>query len=415
MFDLEPTITLPWLVRLRWLFVVGQVATYIAVRFMFGGSPPWWPFAVAIAVMAGSNLLIALESARQWSPSRVMGVALLLDTTLLTVQLAALGGATNPFTVMFLVYITLSAVVLSARWTTAVALLAISGFALLFAVPAEMHVHHSGPPLLNPHLQGMWAAFALAAVLTGFFVRKISRAIGTQREQIATLREGAARNARLASLATLAAGAAHELNNPLSTIAVAAHEAARHAKLLDGAGSVSADLALILEQVDRCQKILHQMAARASTPESAEQITTADLVSGLRRQLGDRASSVEFEIVGGERSLALPAESVVQASLALIKNALDASRAGDPVRVEISHDATQVAIRVEDRGSGIAQDVLARVGEPFFTTKPPGRGLGLGVFLARVFFESRGGALVIESSEGVGTRALARIPVEAAA
>ena len=74
-----------------------------------------------------------------------------------------------------------------------------------------------------------------------------------------------------------------------------------------------------------------------------------------------------------------------------------------------------MTIAVVDRGEGIAADVLARVGEPFFTTKPPGRGLGLGVFLARMFFESHGGALSFESTPGAGTRALARLPLGGAA
>src|SRR5687767_12167920 len=156
MFDLEPTITLPWLIRLRWLFVIGQGVVWCVVRFGFGSTLPWWPFAVAVATLSISNVAVA-RLARRWPPARVMGGVLLLDTALLTVQLAGLGGATNPFTVMYLVYITLSAVVLSARWATAVALLAISGFALLFVVPAETHVHHTGSPIGNPHLQGMWA------------------------------------------------------------------------------------------------------------------------------------------------------------------------------------------------------------------------------------------------------------------
>jgi two-component system sensor histidine kinase RegB len=414
MFDLEPTITLPWLVRLRWLFVTGQAVVWLALRFGFGIDPPLWPFAVAIGVTSVSNVLIASRAARAWPPARVMGGALLLDTALLTLQLAGLGGATNPFSVMYLVYITLSAVVLSARWTTAVALLAIAGFALLFVVPADMHIHHSGPALSNPHLQGMWTAFVLAAALMAFFVRKISRAIATQREQIASLRELAARNAQLVSLATLAAGAAHELNNPLSTIAVAAHEAALRAKQLPDAGSVAGDLDLILEQVDRCQKILHQMAARANAPKPAHAITTDELVSQIRHQLGERSALVEIEVVGQPGALALPADAVVQSAIALIKNALDASPPGDRVRVEIHREASAIAFKIEDRGPGIPQDVLSRVGEPFFTTKPPGRGLGLGVFLARVFFESRGGNLSIESTVGVGTRALARIPIEVA-
>jgi len=411
MFDLEPTITLPWLVRLRWLFVAGNLVVWAIVRLGFGTPLAWWPFATAIAVQASSNLLVSSVLVHRWPPARIMGIALLLDTAVLTVQLAGLAGATNPFTVMYLVYITLSAVVLSARWTTAVALLAIAGFALLFAVPAEMHVHHSGPPLLNPHLQGMWAAFVVAAVLTAFFVRRISRAIATQREQIAALREAAARNARHASLATLAAGAAHELNNPLSTIAVAAHEACLAAKRLPAAASVASDLDLILDQVDRCQQILHQMAARVSASDAVTTIEIDALVAELRGQLGERAERVDIRVTGAPGEIALPTAPVVQSIVALIKNALDASGPADRVHVAIGREPSAVSICVEDRGSGIPDDVLGKVGEPFFTTKAPGRGLGLGVYLARMFFESQGGGLSIESTPGAGTRACARLPL----
>jgi two-component system, sensor histidine kinase RegB len=104
----------------------------------------------------------------------------------------------------------------------------------------------------------------------------------------------------------------------------------------------------------------------------------------------------------------------VQSLVALVRNALDASGLEGRVLLEIEHRPSAVSIKVEDRGTGIPPDVLAKVGEPFFTTKAPGRGLGLGVFLARVFFESRGGELSIESTPGVGTRAVARLPLEAA-
>jgi two-component system sensor histidine kinase RegB len=412
MFDLEPTITLPWLVRLRWLFAVGQLVAWSVVRWGFGIVLPWWPFAIALAILAGSNLLLETATVRRRPPAQVMGTALLLDTVLLTVQLAGLGGASNPFTVMYLVYITLSAIVLSARWTTAVALLATAGFALLFAVPTEMHVHHSGPPLLNPHLQGMWAAFVVAAGLTAFFVRRISRAIATQREQIAALREAASRNARHASLATLAAGAAHELNNPLSTIAVAAHEACLRAKRLPDAASVAADLDLILAQVDRCQQILHRMAARVTEPDAITPVRTDDLVAELRRELGDRADRVDVHVATDAGQIAVPTAPVVQSLVALVKNALDASAPTERVKLAITRDGTAIAIEVADRGEGIPEEVLTKVGEPFFTTKAPGEGMGLGVFLAKVFFESHGGALSIESTPGVGTTARARLPVE---
>lgn len=410
-FDLEPKITLPWLVRLRWAFVVGQIVIFAVVRIGFSKPLAWWPFAIATLVPALSNLAIGRRPICDLSPAHIMGGVLLVDTALLTAQLAGVGGASNPFTVMYLVYITLSAIVLSAKWTTAVATLAIAGFALLFAAPTEMHVHHSGPLLLNPHLQGMWVAFVVAAALTAFFVRRISRAIATQREQIGALRETAARNARHASLATLAAGAAHELNTPMSTIVIAAHEAMLCARTLADGGAITADLELIVQQVERCQQILHQMAARVTAVDIERTIGADELVAQVRAQLGDRGAAVDIAVTGCASPLLLPAAPVVQSLLALIRNALDASTNDARVRVEIRCDKASATITVEDSGVGIPEDVLAKVGEPFFTTKPPGRGLGLGVFLARVFFESHGGALEIESGLGVGTRAVAHLPV----
>jgi two-component system sensor histidine kinase RegB len=411
MFDLEPTITLPWLIRLRWALLVGQIVVYAAVRGALATQLAWWPFAAAGGVLAASNLALRRATTR-WSPGSVMGAALVLDVVVLTVQLAGLGGAMNPFSVMYLVYITLSAIVLSARWTTAVALLAIVGFASLFLVPANAHIHVAGSALTNPHLQGMWAAFVLAAGLTGFFVRRISRAIATQRDQIATLREAAARNARHASLATLAAGAAHELNNPLSTIAVAAHEAHLRARRVADE-PLAADLELILAQVERCQRILHQMAARVGAVDATGTATTDELLAEVRAQLGDRAARMDIRVTGGPSQLAVPAAPVAQSLVALISNGLDASAADARIALEIRNEGAALAFEIADRGPGIADDVLAKIGEPFFTTKPPGRGLGLGVFLARAFFESHGGALSIESQPGRGTRALARLPAGA--
>jgi two-component system sensor histidine kinase RegB len=409
MFDLEPTITLPWLRRLRWSFVAGQLAVWLGMRFALDTHLALWPFALAMAVTAFSNVAIERAPSR-WAPATVMGSALLLDVVVLTVELAVLGGATNPFTVMYLVYITLSAVVLSARWTTASATLAIAGFALLFAVPTEMHVHHSGRPIFDPHLRGMWAAFVLAAVLMAFFVRRISRAIAVQRDQIAALREATARNARLASLATLAAGAAHELNNPLSTIAVAAHEAALRAHALTEGTAVATDLELILDQVDRCQRILHQMAARVSSDDSDARIRTEQLVGALRRELAEHAPRIDLRLEAAPDELAIPAAGTVQSLVALLKNALEASPPDERVSFELRGDGDGVAFEVLDHGTGMAPDILEKVGDPFFTTKPPGRGLGLGVFLARVFFESRGGSLAIDSQVGRGTCATARLP-----
>lgn len=410
--------TLPWLVRLRWLAVLGQGLAVAAARWLLGMSFSWWLLSGLVLVAAASNLLLALVARRLprgWSAARTMGGVLTFDTLLLTGLLAASGGPMNPFTVFYLVHITLSAVVLDVGWTTLVAALSFGGFGLLFLLPgAGQHAHHAGPSI-GPHLQGMWVAFVLAAGLTTYFVRQVTQAIGRQREQIATLREAAARNARLAAITTLAAGAAHELGSPLGTIAVAAHEASLGLGRLPDARDIAEDLQLILLEVERCQEILGHMAARAmQSTDQIGPIRIAELVRSVRAHLGDeRGARVEFRLDAPEPDLHLPVQETAQSIIALARNGLDASPAGETIRIELGRRGADAHITVEDHGSGIPEALLPRIGEPFFTTKQPGRGLGLGIFLVRAFAESHGGELSIESKPGVGTRARMRIPMPA--
>lgn len=407
--DLEPDATLPWLVRLRWLVVLGQLGALV-VAWWLDVDVTVWLYLAAVAVSALSNALLAFGlRPRCATTASVLGCVLVLDVLLLTALLAASGGASNPFTVLYLVHITLSAVVLSARWTATLAVLSIAGFGLLFLLPADPHAHHRTTAL--GHLEGMWVAFGLATALTAYFVWRVTRAIAAQREQIASLRETSARNARLASLTTLAAGAAHELGSPLGTIAVAAHEAHLGARRVRGAEAIVEDLALIQLEVERCHNILQRMAARAADAETAVPVTAAQLSAQLVDELGpERAARVELSIDEPDRALRVPAGHLVQSVVALVRNALDASAPDQIVKVVVSGTDGETRISVEDRGAGIPHEVLGRIGEPFFTTKQPGHGLGLGVFLARAFFESCGGSLAIESSPGAGTRALVSLP-----
>lgn len=416
--SLEPDATVRWLVRLRWVLLAAQAAV-LGVGLAVGATATWWLVCAAVAAGAVSNLWLART---RGEAARRLGPALAIDVGLLTVLLAASGGPMNPFTILYLVYITLSVVVLSARWTTVLTALALGGYAALFVVvpPATMpagHHHHGADAGMGAHLHGMWLAFALGAVLTGFFVRRMTDALARQQAQIAALREAAARSARLASLTTLAAGAAHELGSPLTTIAVAAHDA--HLAAKSAAPALAADLALIIDEVGRCQAVLDRMSVRASgTVEDDVVVDAETLTARLAEHLGPtRAAAVRFATADPRFAVRTSVEHLAQSIVALINNALDASPAGAPVEVELrtSAERPEVEVEVVDRGLGIAADLVARVGEPFFTTKQPGRGLGLGVFLARAFFESQGGTLTVTSAPGVGTRALATLPVAGAA
>jgi two-component system sensor histidine kinase RegB len=369
-----------------------------------------------MAAMASSNVLLARWLQKN-SDTRVAGAVvggmLVFDTVLLTLLLVFSGGPMNPFTVLYLVHITLAAVVLGGPRALWVAALSVACFALLFFAPEGLADPHAHALLMAHHLQGMWAAFTLAAVLIAFFVGRISVTIAAQRERIAALREGAARNARLASLTTLAAGAAHELGTPLGTIAVAAHELELALHRNEDA-ELLADARLIQEEVERCHEIVGKMGSRVGVgDENVRAIDDEELILRLRARFdAERARRIRIESVTGFPPIHAPVEELLHSLYALVKNALDASALGEDVRIRLSREREVMCIAVQDSGPGMPATVLARAGEPFFTTKEPGRGLGLGLFLTRAFAESQGGALSLESVEGRGTLAVLKLPVE---
>src|SRR6218665_3315595 len=196
-------------------------------------------------------------------PEGLTWAVMALDVVLLTVLLELSGGASNPFSALYLVHIALAAVVLREGWTWALTVLAVACFGELFVgAPAHHHIHD-----MRMHLEGMWAAFALAAGFIVYFVQRVTRALAAREAELVSARAASARHDKLAALATLAAGAAHELSTPLSTIAVVARELERHLERAGQETSSLEDVRLIREQVARCRDILARMASDAGASQ----------------------------------------------------------------------------------------------------------------------------------------------------
>src|SRR5262249_37564722 len=163
-------------------------------------------------------------------------------------------------------------------------------------------------------------AFLLASGFTAFFVRRVTQAIRAQRDEIAALRVASARNARLASLTTLAAGAAHELGTPLGTIAVAAHEALAAAERLPNASAIVDDLRLIELETERCRDILGQLTTHArERNETPLDVRADEVVRALRSHLTREAlERVEVVEEAPELRLKAPAGALAQSIAALV-------------------------------------------------------------------------------------------------
>ena len=410
-------ITLTWLVRLRWGFFLAQAATVVLARYVLDVDVPIAALAAVVATSGASNLALDLWSRKRRDPHQaVLGGVFVLDTLLLTALLYFSGGPANPFSAFYLVHVTIAAVALGMRWSAVVVVLSVLSYATLFFkhvnVPAMEHAHHSGTAF-SIHLQGMWVALTIAASLIAYFVTRVSGALRARELELLRAQRLVARNEKLASLSTLAAGAAHELGTPLGTIAIAAKELER--SIHSAPDEAVADARLIRHELERCRAIVSRMSASAgqSIGELPSRVTTTAVLAALRDRMGDATlSGVDVQL--DEASFEAPLQGLVQVLSNLVQNALHATPDGG-TPVVLTSDVVGGAVRftVVDHGHGVARADLDRVGEPFFTTKPPGQGMGLGLFLARAFADRYGGRLVFSSEEGKGSRVTLELPVEA--
>jgi two-component system sensor histidine kinase RegB len=407
------------LLRLRAWAVLGQLATIAGTVLFFHLALPLGALLLIVGATALSNVALArwMRLPRAVSP-RVLAAVLAFDTLALWGLLRLTGGPSNPFSVLFLVQITMAALVLGMRYASAIVALSVAAYALLFFdnVPLEgaEHMHHAGSAAFRLHLQGMFVALTLAAVVIAYFVTRVSGALHERDAQLATARSIATSNERLASLSTLAAGAAHELGTPLATIAVASTELQRACERIEGAEALRDDARLIREQVNRCRDIVQRLSGRAggALGEAPELVEVDRVVWELRRKM-EAAQSDRLDVEAeASAAIRVPWRGLAQALGSLVKNAFDASD-GPDARVLLAIEASRLSARfsVIDRGRGISPADLVHVGEPFYTTKAPGDGMGLGVFLARAFADRLGGHLALTSEPGAGTRAVIELPL----
>ncbi len=401
------------LIQLRWLAVAGQLATILLTHFAFGIR---LPLAAMLGVLSGLVVLnaasVALLRSRRPITNVELFAALLLDVAALSAQLYFSGGATNPFVSLFLLQVVLGSVLLH-RWSSWALVIATSlSFAVLTEVYRPIRLPAAGGDLFALHVQGMWACFALVAVLLVLFVTRINGNLRAQDARLADIERQAVEEEHIVRIGMLASGAAHELGTPLSSLSVILGDWRRMAAV-----TADPDLARDVEdmraEVQRCKAIVTGILMSSGDPRG-EQSAATTVRRLLDRVVADWRAARDFTELSYQDDFGedVPIASDVvlqQAVFNLLDNAAEVSPGWIGVHLSRADDCLLVAVR--DRGPGFAAEQLRNIGKPYNSSKAaPGHGLGL--FLVSNVMRKLGGSLSANNLAG-GAEVVIRLPLHA--
>ena len=409
------------LVQLRWIAAVGQIVTIEFAFYGLGVQLPLRPMMVALGVLLAFNLASALRCrARRSVGNAEVFVSLLVDVALLTVQLYLSGGASNPFVFLYLLQVTLGAVLLKPTFTwtlfgvTATCFAALALFAHPLALPPD---HNLG--LSSLYIQGMLICFVLNAVLLVTFITRIGRNLRERDARLAALRQRAAEEEHIVRMGLLASGAAHELGTPLATLAVILGDWRRMP-------AFTADAELLQEvtemqtQLQRCKTIVSGILLSAGEARGESSVATTlhtfldDLVEEWRRTRV--RSALGYSNRFGADLPVVSDSAVKQMIFNVLDNALEASATQPHTPPNIHLDVTQLGgelvLHCTDHGPGFASAMLAQLGKPYNSSKGrPGGGLGL--FLVVNVARTLGGRVAATNQPEGGASVIIHLPLAA--
>ena len=398
------SLRLDTLVRLRWLAVGGQLLAVLFVRFILEFPLPTVLCLLLIALSAGLNLFLrarypATVRLGQWPAFAFLSY----DVFQLGGLLYLTGGLENPFAILLLAPVIVSAAALAPRPTTLLGLVVVATASVLALAHFRLPWYPAeNMPLPLPYVGGVWVALVSACVFTGVYAFRVAEEARQLAKALNATEMVLAREQHLYALDGLAAAAAHELGTPLATIALVAKELERE---IPPGSPYAEDVALLRSQSQRCREILSRLTSMSGQVDlHLARLPLSHLVEEVVEAY--RAFAAKIVVTPpkgrGPEPVGRRNPAIVQGLVNFVENAVDFASEHVTVGTEWTDDI--VAITIADDGPGFSAAIIDRIGEPYVTTRrdrPAGEGapdheaggLGLGLFIAKTLLERSGAAI----------------------
>ena len=400
------------ILNIRWLALAGQLFALLFTFLVLEIEIPIGPSLFVIGLSVAMNV---------WQTRRTMIIrttrdqsllALIFDVLQLTALLYFTGGLLNPFAVLLLSPVVVSATMLRRRETLMLITLVACCVSLLavFNYPLPLDALRANEP--NLYLTGLWMALVLSAVFIGIYTWWVASRARSLDEALSEARLVLAKEQQAVALGTLATAAAHRLGSPLNTITVIGHELSNDLPKDD---PLYEDVMLLRAEIERCRVILGELDDYQSA-ESLDLQTPVPLSNVIeeileqRLDLGGKTVSITFD----ERS-AVPMPLVnrgaelMHALEDLLRNAGDFAKTAVTVLIRCTVD--DVIVTINDDGPGFSASVLSRVGAPWNTSRRgKGANRGLGIFIASTLIESLGGSILYGNAQHGGGEVKIQLP-----
>ena len=403
------------LIELRWLAVVGQLATVLVVHVALGISLPWAEMASLLAILIAFNLFSLWRNRLAQPVSQLeLCIGLLVDVGVLTGQLYLAGGSDNPFIYLYLLQVAVASVLLRPAYLWAVVLSAVTGFVLLMQWHRPLQLDPVSPTLLSPnYLGGLLLCFVLNVGLLSVFIVRINRNLRQRDAELADLRQRAAEEVHIVRMGLLASGAAHELGTPLATLSVILGDWA-HMAPFAGEPELREEIEEMQQQILRCKAIVTGilMSAGEMRGEAPRLTTLHAFIDELAARWRPTRPQSELVVVrDGLPDVEIVSDSALQQVIAnLLDNAAEAAPAKRLLLTADCADGETLRLSVLDQGPGFDTERLKHFGEPYQSSKgQPGRGMGL--FLSVNVARTLGGRLEARNPEEGGAEVVLTLPL----